>query len=293
MDTLSFSEEVLQKLLVLQKDEITSHHTYARLAEFTQSAENSKVLSRIAEDELRHYQIWKKYTGREVKPDKFRIYFFYWLSRLFGLTFGIKLMERGEEQAQLAYQSLPQNIPELKKIMAEEDIHENELLARLNEESLKYAGSVVLGLNDALVELTGALAGFTLAFQNTRIIALAGLITGISASFSMAASEYLSTKAEGGEQNPIKAAVYTGLAYIFTVLFLVLPFFLFSNYLVSMGITVLNAILVIAVFNYYLSVAKDLSFRRRFLEMAAISLGVALISFMIGAFIRRVMGIDI
>jgi VIT1/CCC1 family predicted Fe2+/Mn2+ transporter len=63
--------------------------------------------------------------------------------------------------------------------------------------------------------------------------------------------------------------------------------------MVSMGVTVFNAILVIAVFNYYLSVAKNLSFRRRFLEMAAISLGVALLSFVIGDVIRRVMGISI
>jgi len=179
------------------------------------------------------------------------------------------------------------------QVLADEEKHEGELLDMLDEESLKYAGSVVLGLNDALVELTGALAGFTLAFQNTRIIALAGLITGISASFSMAASEYLSTKSDEDEQNPIKAAVYTGIAYLFTVIFLVLPFFIFKQYLVSMGMTLLNAILIIAIFNYYISVAKDLSFRKRFLEMATISLGVAVFSFIIGNIIGRVLGVDI
>ena len=128
---------------------------------------------------------------------------------------------------------------------------------------------------------------------NTRLIALAGLITGISASFSMAASEYLSTKSEESEQNPVKAAIYTGLAYIFTVAVLVLPFFLFNHYLVSIGMPLVNAILVIAVFNYYISVAKDLSFRKRFLEMAGISLGVAIFSFLIGNIIGNVLGVDI
>ncbi|MCD4673777.1 MAG: VIT1/CCC1 transporter family protein [Anaerolineaceae bacterium] len=293
MERKTLSQDIINKLLFLQKDEITSHHTYQRLARAVKNEDNSKVLNRIAQEELGHYNTWKNYTGQEVEPDQIKIHFFFWLSRLFGLTFGIKLMEKGEEKAQEAYTSLPQDIPEVEKVLADEEEHENELLEMLDEEGLKYAGSVVLGLNDALVELTGALAGFTLAFQNTRIIALAGLITGISASFSMAASEYLSTKSDESEQSPIKAAVYTGIAYLFTVVILVLPFFLFNSYLVSMGITIVNAILVIAVFNYYISVAKDLSFRQRFLEMAAISLGVALFSFVIGDLIRRVLGIEI
>ena len=293
MPIKNLSQDVLDKLFFLQKDEITSYHTYHRLAKSIKDDDNSRVLNRIAEEERRHYEVWKSYTGREAKPNKLKITFFFWLSRIFGLTFGIKLMEKGEEKAQEVYAALPQDIPEIKQIMAEEEMHENELLDRLDEESLKYAGSMVLGLNDALVELTGALAGFTLAFQNTRIIALAGLITGISASFSMAASEYLSTKSEDGDQHPLKAAVYTGIAYLLTVILLILPFVLFNSYLVSMGMTIVNAILIIAIFNYYISVAKDLSFKKRFFEMAAISLGVAVFSFILGDVIRRVLKINI
>ncbi|MDI6704563.1 MAG: VIT1/CCC1 transporter family protein [bacterium] len=82
---------------------------------------------------------------------------------------------------------------------------------------------MVLGLNDALVELTGALAGFTFALQNTRVVAMAGLITGVAASLSMTTSEYLSTKSEGGAKSPFKASVYTGSAYVLTVMFLIFP----------------------------------------------------------------------
>jgi len=293
MEKKKLSQEVINKILFLQEDEITSHHTYNRLAKTIKDEHNSAVLKRIANDEMQHYEVWKNYTGKDVKPNKLKMTFFFWLSRIFGLTFGIKLMEKGEEKAQEAYAALPQDIPEVQQILEDEEEHEDELLGMLDEESLKYAGSVVLGLNDALVELTGALAGFTLAFQNTNLIALAGLITGISASFSMAASEYLSTKSEEGEQNPIKAAIYTGIAYLFTVIVLVLPFFLFQSYLVAIAMTLVNAILVIAIFNYYISIAKDLSFRQRFLEMSAISLGVAVFSFIIGNVIRSVLGIDI
>jgi VIT1/CCC1 family predicted Fe2+/Mn2+ transporter len=163
----------------------------------------------------------------------------------------------------------------------------------IDEERLQYAGSIVLGLNDALVELTGALAGLSLALQNTKLIAMAGLITGIAASFSMAASDYLSKKADDTQKNPLRSATYTGSAYILTVTLLILPYFLFSNYLVCLTLTLITAILIIFVFNYYISVAKGLNFKRRFTEMALISLGVSALTFGIGYLVRNALGINI
>lgn len=285
--------EKVDQLLILQQEEINGYHTYKRLAAFVKDEGNSKIIKRISVEELKHYEIWKKYTGKDIKPNKGRINFFFWISRLFGLTFGIRLMELGEEKVQIAYKSLIDSVPEAAQVLADEEKHEDELLDMLDEEGLQYAGSVVLGLNDALVELTGALAGLTFAFQNTRLIALAGMITGISASFSMAASEYLSTKAGQTEQNPVRSAIYTGVAYIFTVAMLILPYLLTTNFYISLAWTLLNAILIIAIFNYYISVAKGYNFKKRFFEMAGISLSVAAFSFLIGTFIRNWIGIDI
>jgi len=293
------SKEVRKKLLFLQQDEINSYHTYNRLANRITDEHNANAMRQIAKQEQKHYDIWKKYTNKDLKPQMGKVRFFSFISRFLGITFGVKLMEKGEEAAQIAYGEILEEVPEAMTVMKEEEVHEDELLAMIDEEALTYAGSVVLGLNDALVELTGALAGLTLAFQNTRLIALTGLITGISASFSMAASEYLSQKNEQDEtedeeaQDPVKSAIYTGLAYIVTVVALVLPYLLFSNYLVALGFTLLNAILVIAVFNYYISVAKDLNFRKRFVEMAIISLGVAAISFLVGFVVNSVFGLEV
>jgi VIT1/CCC1 family predicted Fe2+/Mn2+ transporter len=208
-------------------------------------------------------------------------------------TNGIKLMESGEENAQKNYAGLSSTIPEALKIQHEEDVHEEQLINMLDEERLRYAGSIVLGLNDALVELTGALAGLTLALQDVKLIALSGLITGIAASMSMAASEYLSTRSEDTTKQPVRAAIYTGIAYIITVALLVLPYLLFDNYILDLIITLTIAVLIIAVFNYYISVAKGESFRARFAEMAGLSLGVAVISFVIGYFIRQWLGVEV
>jgi VIT1/CCC1 family predicted Fe2+/Mn2+ transporter len=287
-------EEAIGHILEnFQRIEITEHHIYKRLAKSIRNPENRLIMEQIAEDELRHSEDWKKYTERDIKPNKWEILKYYLISRIFGFTFGIKLMERGEEKAQANYAKLKGKIPNIEKWIHEEEVHEKKLLAMLDEERLRYAGSVVLGLNDALVELTGALAGLTLALQNVKLIALSGLITGIAASLSMAASEYLSTRSEATDKHPVRAAVYTGIAYIITVTLLVMPYLLIQNYIIDLVITLIVAVLIIAAFNYYISVAKDEPFQSRFLEMAGLSLGVATFSFIIGYFIRQWLGVDV
>ncbi|OGO32820.1 MAG: rubrerythrin family protein [Chloroflexi bacterium RBG_16_54_18] len=290
---MELNRELRKQLTGFQRNEITEYHIYLRLANAQKSTENRAVLEKIAQDELTHYQLWKAYTHQEVQPNRFWMWFYYLLSRLFGFTFGVKLMERGEESAQKNYSGLQGILPDIDRIIRDEDSHEAALIAMLDEESLRYAGSVVLGLNDALVELTGALAGLTLALQNTQLIALSGLITGIAAALSMAASEYLSTRSEETEKQPLKSAIYTGVAYIITVSILILPYLLFEDFYLCLALALISAVLIIAVFNYYISVAKDAPFRRRFLEMAAVSLGVAALSFILGYLIRGLLGVQI
>ncbi|MBL8102300.1 MAG: VIT1/CCC1 transporter family protein [Anaerolineales bacterium] len=289
----TIGEDIRKKIILFQETEITEYHIYKRLAKRIKSAENAKILDAIAEDELRHYNGWKKYTNEEVQPKWINVWFYYLVSMLFGFTFGVKLMEQGEEKAQVNYEAVSKVIPEAAVYQDEEDKHEHQLIEMLDEERLQYAGSVVLGLNDALVELTGALAGLTLALQNVKLIALSGLITGIAASLSMAASEYLSTRSEKTSKNPIRAAVYTGIAYITTVTLLILPYLLFENYYLDLAIALTTAVIIIAIFNYYISIAKGESFRARFIEMAGLSLSVAAFSFVIGYFIRQWLGIEI
>jgi VIT1/CCC1 family predicted Fe2+/Mn2+ transporter len=285
--------DTMKSLQKAQKNEITEHHIYLKLSSLIKNEHNSKILQQIARDELRHHDELKKFTGTAKKPNTLKIYFYTFISMIFGITFGIKLMERGEESSEKLYRELGENIKEFKRIAKEEDKHEKELVEIIEEERLKFVGSMVLGLNDALVELTGTLAGLTFALKNTRLIALAGLITGIAASLSMAASEYLSTRTEQENTRALKSSLYTGGAYIFTVACLVLPYLVFSNYVVSLVFTIVAAILIILVFNFYISVAKDLPFKERFFEMAGISLGVAFISFIIGYLIRLFLGVDI
>ena len=281
---------VMNMIKVFQKNEITEHYIYKKIAKREKNEENKKILLNIAADEMKHYQVWTGILGKDAKPNKFKIFIYSILNILFGYTFTLKIMESGEAHAKENYLEIGKHYEAALKIAHDEDDHEHELINLLNEERLNYVGSMVLGLNDALVELSGTLAGLTFAFADTTLISLSGLITGIAASLSMAASEYLSSKADG-KADAFKSSLYTGAAYIATVVILILPYLLIHNPYIALGVMLGAVVFVIFFFNFYISVAKNLNFKKRFMQMAVISLGVAGLSFVIGILVKNVLGV--
>ena len=288
------SEKALSIIRKMQQSELTESVIYEKIAAFAKGEGNKQTLLRLAREEKAHYEIWKKYTGETMKPERGKVFWYTLTARVLGFTFAVKLMENGEEGAQEEYELLAQEVAESVHIRQQEQEHEQALLDMLDEERLQYVGSMVLGLNDALVELTGSLAGFAFALQNTRLIALSGLIVGISATFSMASSEFLAARSEG-RTDALKSCAYTGTAYLVTVVLLILPYLLFgtTQYIPALICMLLTVILIIAGFTYYTSVAQGQAFKSRFLEMALISIGVAVISFVVGILAKKFLGVDL
>ena len=290
----NISQKSLDIILKMQQNELNESYIYEVIAKKIKDGHNKETLMRLASEEKAHYEIWKSYTKKELKPNRFKILKYKWMATILGFTFAVKLMEKGEEAAQSEYALLESEVPESIEIRKQEEEHEQALLAILDEERLQYVGSMVLGMNDALVELTGSLAGFTFALQNTRLVALSGLIIGISATLSMASSEFLAARSEG-RKDAFKSCTYTGIAYLITVVLLILPYLLFSNaqYLLALLAMLAIVIAIIAIFTYYISVAKDEKFTPKFLEMSLISVGVAIISFAVGILAKKFLGVDV
>lgn len=288
------SAQALGIVRKMQQNELTESVIYEKIAAFAGGEENRRTLLRLSQEERAHYEIWKKYTGESLKPQMGKVRKFVLLARILGFTFAVKLMEKGEEGAQEEYALLQAEVAESVHIRTQEEEHEKALLAMLDEERLQYVGSMVLGLNDALVELTGSLAGFVFALQNNRLIALSGLIVGISATFSMASSEFLSARSEG-RTDALKSCTYTGIAYLITVVLLIAPYLLFgvSQYIPALICMLLVVVLIIGGFTYYTSVAQDQPFKRRFWEMACISISVAVMSFVVGILAKSLLGVEV
>ena len=289
-------ETTRDRLIELQRMEATEAEVYRRLAKIQRDPANRSILEGISLEEERHEKEIQKMTGESVLPNRLKVIRQVLLARIFGFTFSVKMMENTEKDAAAEYRELG-----LHDIAEEEEAHEKNMIEMLDEERLRYSGSVVLGMSDALVELTGALAGLTFALRDIRLVALAGLVTGIAASFSMGASEYLSSRAEKKIESPLKAAFFTWISYLLTVILLISPYLLIKPespdylgleaYSQALFATFAIGMLIVALFNFYISDVEEISFRSRFVEMVGILGVVSLISYGIGIALRATLGV--
>lgn len=207
-------------LIRIQEKEITEYVVYGKLSEKAKG-KNSEILKQISEDELRHYNEWKEYTQTEVKPNRFIVKKYLIIAYIFGLMFMMKLLEGNEEKAQINYSKISKELPNANQIIAEELRHEKLLIEMIDEKRLNYLSSIISGLNDAMIELAGELAGFTFALQNPALIGFAGLIAGIAQFLSSSASEIEVFLTERTVENKeaIEKSVFEGSIYLITVFF--------------------------------------------------------------------------
>ena len=86
-------EKNREKIMSFQRNEITEHNVYKNLARRTKG-NNAEVLKKISEDEIRHYNEWKKFTQTDINPSKLTSLKFLVISAILGLTFTTKMMEK-------------------------------------------------------------------------------------------------------------------------------------------------------------------------------------------------------
>jgi VIT1/CCC1 family predicted Fe2+/Mn2+ transporter len=279
------------------KDEFKDFTIYNELKKFEKDKNFRKILEKLSKQELKHYKFWISIsTRKKYSISKLEILFFRIIRIIFGLTFTLKFLENHEKDVIKSYKNYLKKLKgktktKLKQIIKDEEFHENQLIKKVNEERVRYLGASILGLNDGLIELTGALAGLTAAFQNSFIVAISALIAGIAASMSMAASSYLQARTE--MKNPGKSAYYTGISYISVVLLLVLPYFLLSNIYLALIFSIFIAISVVSLTSFYISVLFERKYKKELVEMFAFSLGIAFITFLIGSLAKIFFKIEI
>lgn len=282
------------KALKQQQNEIDDFTIYSMLAKFDKNEANQTIFQKIAHEEKGHYMYLKSFTNEELLPRRLVVIWYLVLARLLGISFTLKFLEKKEEGAKQFYQELIAFDDKAKEVYAQEMHHEIELIDMLHDKKLLYAGAIVLGMNDALVELTGTLSGIALAFDKSLVVGITGLIMGIAASLSMAGSAYLESKENPSQEvDALTYALYTGISYVVTTALLVLPFFVLDTIHSAIAWMFFAALLAILAYNFYISVAKDLAFWKRVREMSYITFGVALISFGIGYAVKHYFGIDL
>ena len=278
-------------------DEYADYIAYKRLVSIEFNKERKKKLELIAKTEYDHFNFWRKYTT--FKPSFKSIlysYFLVLLRLIFGVTFVIKLLERGEDKAVERYRTVLDLIQTeedrrvVERIIQDELDHEQYFVSQLDEIIVKYMSALVLGLADAIIEITGTHAGTLGTTSSTIITGAVGLVVGISAAISMASASYLQTKHEMGK-SPTMAALITGSGYILAVALMSLPYFVISNIVLAFVASIAISILLVMIFTFQGSVYTNSSFIMDFLQTVGLVLGVALLAYFLGDILSAVLGI--
>jgi VIT1/CCC1 family predicted Fe2+/Mn2+ transporter len=283
-------KEILAKISIYQKNEITEHILYGALAK-RMKGKNREILRKISGDELRHYNYFKKITGKDIAPNYVKIYFYRAISRIFGITFTMKMMSNGEEQAEQDYGEVEERVPGIKKIIGDEVKHEASLMSQIEEGVITHMGSVVLAINNSIQEITGIAVGLTFALSASLLVGKTALVSGMAATLAMVASEYLSQKSEVPDsKEPLKAALYTGIAYVVVVASIVSPYFIFKNHLIALAVALSAVVIIVSAFTFFMSVVRGLRYKKALLEVAAITTAVVALSLGLGILIKLIFG---
>ena len=151
-----------------------------------------------------------------------------------------------------------------------------------------YRGSIILGMHDAIVSLTGLIAGLGFTLIGRDIIILSCIISSITASLSMGAANYLAVKTVD-KNHAIHAALYTAGAYMTTCVLLILPFFVIYNRNTALLFVFFIVILIIYFFNFIFF--RHNQFYKHFYEMLTICSCVSVMAFAIGQCAKYFLGV--
>ncbi|MDA4131122.1 MAG: VIT1/CCC1 family protein [Thaumarchaeota archaeon] len=282
------------------KDEYTDYMVYKRLSEgsHNKNPKLKEILTTLSNTEYKHYVFWKKYSpDSKITASTWAIYVTLFLRLIFGYSFAIKYLEKHEATVIRRYKAIKNTIPEadqreFDEMVRDEEEHENTFMDQMQGPYLKYISFIILGLADAIVEISGIHAGSLGIYHSTELTGLAGIVAGAAASIAMASAAYAQAK-QGFQGSASVSAIFTGVSYFINAIVLASPYFFTKSQSVAITVSIFLAILIIAFVSYYNSVVSQSHFVRDFAELAGITLGATAALFFFGLLIRSVFGITI
>ncbi len=273
-------------------DEFSDYTLYERLSKAIASdSPFTEILKELSTTEHGHFEFWRKYVPQEEpKLDRLKLYWVLFLRRFLGLTFATRYLDRHESNVVKEYQELEYLIPEADKrtfhdMITDEREHEKAFALKVESSAVRYISFVVLGLADALVEISGIHAGSLGFYDRTEIAGLAGVIAGGAASLAMASAAFAQAK-QGFKGSARLSATYTGVSYFITAVVLATPYFLTSNMVFALSSSLTLAVIILAVTTWYSIVISEKPFLKDFVEILAILFAASIILYAFGYLVR-------
>lgn len=208
-------------------DEMNDHLTYRSLAAGARDPQLAQLLQQIAAMELRHASFWAGLLRQhdqpvpDSRPRRLRLWILQLLLRLVGPVWLVSALELGETGAAHTYyrvwrEGVLDDVEraELQSIIVDELEHEASFRKEQKGSALTNVRDFVLGMNDGLVEILGAVTGLSAAYAgNPLLVAVSGLVVGVAGALSMGIGAFISVRS----QRQIDAGTRARMEILFAV----------------------------------------------------------------------------
>nr|WP_206205769.1 VIT1/CCC1 transporter family protein [Thermococcus sp. Bubb.Bath] len=194
------------------EDEYADSVLYAQLAKGEKDGRIKEEFLRLSQIESKHAKFWHDFLeSRGVEPPRPKVRRLHIVSvrllrRLLGPGAVASLLEMGENSAiQKYFRYLTKyaedlsggEMERLKEVIIDELEHERffeESKRRFHAENIR---DLVLGMNDGLVEILGAVTGLSAVYANApKLVGISGLIVGVAGSLSMGIGAFISVRSQ-------------------------------------------------------------------------------------------------
>ncbi len=347
-------------------NEVNDYQLYKTLAERVSDEYLKENLLRIASMEQRHAEFWRRFLEKngvkppEVRIKKLRLAIASFLNKFTNPVIVVSFLELGEANSVKEYYEFLKKAPlseeekeTLKSIIVDEIQHETFFAKEAEKLGISNVRDFVLGMNDGLVEILGAVTGLSAVYvNNPMMVAISGSIVGIAGALSMGIGAYISVRSQRqvnqalkekieilfdvapekaieefkdylrelnipedvinelakkvkdkkalvrllvkeDDENELKSGLFTGFAYLFGVLFPVLPYFFAPSSLVALPLSILFAGLALATVGAFISLLSGIDIKKKALEMVVAGFSAAGLSYFFGKAIQAIFGIDV
>jgi len=202
---------------------------YEELAREERDERTKRELERLAELEKRHAEFWRSVLerrGRKApKPKVSRVTLFSvkLLRRVLGAGAVASLLEMGENSAIESYFQFlrefsgeldEEEVRILRRVILDEIEHERFFREEEERFHVEHIRDLILGMNDGLVELLGAVTGLSAVYPTRpTLVGVSGLVVGVAGALSMAIGAFISVRS----QRQVKESVRSRMEVLFEV----------------------------------------------------------------------------
>ena len=210
-------------------DEWADARLYEKLAEWEKGERAREEFKRLAELENWHAEFWKAFVERrneQLPKPKLRMLTVWGvklLRKILGPGSVASLLEMGENSAiEKYFQFLREFAGELsederetlRRVILDEIEHEKFFREEEKRFHVENIRDLVLGMNDGLVEILGAVTGLSAVYPNDpQLVGISGLIVGVAGALSMAIGTFISVRS----QRQVKESIRSRMEVLFEV----------------------------------------------------------------------------